>query len=272
MIELSEKLGVGLGFRDDIALEIEENLDSIDFIEIVGDQFFNEKFLNKHVKFLSTKPIVCHFLRFSLGTEGPISQDYLEKARLVVDALKPKWISDHLAITSIDDVDIGHLSPLLFSEQAALAVAEKVTEIQNKLNTLMLIENIASDFQYPGGTITEQEFVRIVCSNSSCGFLLDLNNLYVNCYNRNMSALEYVSDFPLEYCVQIHVAGFEENEGILVDSHSSQVHDDIFYLLHEVSGAVAFPNVSLERDKNFPNISEILSDLSKCRKAIGYEI
>jgi len=42
---------------------------------------------------------------------------------------------------------------------------------------------------------------------TGCGLLLDVNNVYVSCFNHDLDPFEFVRAIPRERVVQFHLAG-----------------------------------------------------------------
>src|SRR5690606_15242675 len=80
----------------------------------------------------------------------------------------------------------------------------------------------------------EARFLTELCRRSSCGLLLDLFNLHVNCTNFDLDPFDLIDRIPLDRVVEIHVAGGAEHRGFLLDSHSAAVPDRVWELLDDV--------------------------------------
>src|SRR5258705_10037374 len=57
--------------------------------------------------------------------------------------------------------------------------------------------------------MSEMDFIRGIVQRTGCGLLLDLNNVFVSATNHGYSALDYLSDFPIEHVGEIHLRSEE---------------------------------------------------------------
>src|SRR5258708_33045053 len=79
----------------------------------------------------------------------------------------------------------------------------------------------------------ENDVIGGITCRSGCGLLLDVNNVFVSATNHGFSALDYLSDFPLERVGEIHLAGHaeqsdDEGERLLIDSHDGPGADAVW--------------------------------------------
>jgi uncharacterized protein (UPF0276 family) len=51
--------------------------------------------------------------------------------------------------------------------------------------------------------------------------LLDINNLYVSARNHGFSAMEYLNALPEQSIAQIHLAGHQDCESHIIDTHDT---------------------------------------------------
>lgn len=261
-------LGVGIGWREELDAELERNLEAVDFLEIVGDQCFEPANRERIVAWSRRLPVVCHFLGLSLGTDEPANEDYVRAVENVLRELEPRWFSDHLAVTRVQDVDLGHLSPVSFTEQTVEIVARKAAAMQKRCGLPLLLENIAYHFVMPGSTLTEWELISRIVEDADCGLLLDLNNLHVNARNHGYDPYHLLRHIPLDRVVQVHIAGGFSRNGVLIDSHAHPVPDEVFDYLDYVCRHSAVSTVLLERDRNFPAFGELADEMSRARSIV----
>jgi uncharacterized protein (UPF0276 family) len=104
----------------------------------------------------------------------------------------------------------------------------------------------------------ETDFVRELARRSGCGLLLDVNNVFVSATNHGFSALDYLSDFPLERVGEIHLAGHaeqsdDEGERLLIDSHDGPVADAVWTLFDIVLGRCGPIPTLVEWDSKIPD-------------------
>lgn len=261
-------LGVGLGYREELDAQLDANLSKVDFLEIVGDQCFDLAMRKRIVGWSRRLPTVCHFLGLSLGTDEALDERYVRAVEGVLQEIQPVWFSDHLAVTRVQDVELGHLSPVAFTDETVEIVARKAAAVQRRCRLPFLLENISYHFVMPGASLAEWDLLSRVVEAADCGLLLDLNNLYVNATNHGYDPYEFLRNIPLDRVVQVHIAGATERDGVLIDSHADSVSDEVFEYLDYLCRHSAISAVLLERDRNFPPFDELAHEMTRARSSL----
>jgi uncharacterized protein (UPF0276 family) len=261
-------LGVGLGLRRELAQSIFDNQSSIDWLELVPENFMGlggraERLLKQAKKQF---PLVSHGINLSLGSADELNMEYLSALKSFMDYIDAPWFSDHLCFSSVDGVYMHDLLPLPLNKEVVEHVAQRIRFVQDFIGRPLLIENISFYMQMPGSQMFEAEFLTRILEEADCGLLLDVNNVYVNSINHGFSPQIFLDAIPLERTVQIHVAGHKHIDEHLIDTHGESVIQPVYDLLEYVLSKVSVNAVMLERDQNFPPFSEILEELSAIRK------
>lgn len=262
-------IGVGLGYRPEIKNEILSHLNrDIDWIEIISERYLGQpvEFLNP---MLGRCPIIPHGVELSVGTEGDLDANYLVKLSKLANDVQAPWVSDHLAFTRTEEIEIGNLTPLEFKDDVIRKVVSKVRYIQEFINRPFLLENITYYFNIQG-EMTEAEFITRIVSEADCGILLDVANLYYNSENIGYDPYRFLEIIPLDRIVQVHLAGGKKDErGKWVDTHSEPVQGPVWELFEYLAKRVSIKGVLIERDQNFPeDFSEILQDIRRAKNIL----
>jgi uncharacterized protein (UPF0276 family) len=156
--------------------------------------------------------------------------------------------------------------PVQFTDENAIFIANKIRTTSRALGIPFLIENIAYYFPLPGATLSEVDFLIRVLEAAHCGLLLDVANLHANAVNHGFDPHVFIDRLPPEAIVEIHVAGGAMRDGIYIDTHGHALSEDVLSLL-DYALAVTRPNaVVLEREKNFPPIEELVSEVREVRR------
>jgi uncharacterized protein (UPF0276 family) len=263
-------LGAGLAYQPSLLPSLLQHRDSIDLIEYGTEYFMNARPEELSAAESIRLPYVYHGVDLSTGTAGPLEQNYVEAFAALVARSAPAWCSDHLSVSRVGASTLRGLSPVRFSTELAERVAANIVSLQKRLGTVFLIENIAPYFSIPGSEMREGEFFREVIERSGCGMLLDLANLVSAEINVGIDIPQYFRDIPLESVVEIHIAGGARVDDRYVDTHGSPVPDPVWELLRRVADGTDVKAVVLERDRNFPVFDELLDDLAKARRIIGW--
>jgi len=262
-------LGVGLGYREPYRADVFLHRGRIGFLEIVADHYLDptpEK--ERELELLAAHfTLVPHALDLSVASAEGVDADYLRRLARLVNSLDPPWWSDHVAFTRAGGVSVGHLTPTVFSAEAAAALARNVEEVRARIDAPLLLENITYSLTLPGAEMGEAEFLCEVLERTGCGLLLDVTNLYTNSVNHGYDPREFLRSLPPERVVQVHFAGGHWHHGSLVDSHSRPTPEEVWRLFDETLRLAPVKGASLERDEDLPPFPEILGELERARAA-----
>jgi uncharacterized protein (UPF0276 family) len=114
-------------------------------------------------------------------------------------------------------------------------------------------------------TVPEWEFLGRMAEEADCGLLLDVNNVYVSCFNHGWDARTYIENIPHERVVQYHLAGHTHCGTHIIDSHSDHVIDEVWELYRlsdRLSGGRA---TLLEWDEDIPAFEVVHAEALKAR-------
>ena len=261
-------LGVGIGWRNEIAGEILANREHIDFVEIISEHYLNvapEKLAS--VSTLAAKlPVIPHGIDLSIGTDTPVEEEYLDGLATLVNLVDAPWYSDHLCFTRVPGYSIGQLTPLQFTDEAVETVVRKTKLVTERIPRPFALENITYYFAIPKGQMTEAEFITRVLEGADIGLLLDVTNVFINASNHGFDPYKFLRSIPLERVVQLHLAGGIQKEGKWVDTHNQPVPEEVFELTDFIVANAPVKGVLLERDENFPvSFQDLTDELARMR-------
>jgi hypothetical protein len=60
-----------------------------------------------------------------------------------------------------------------------------------------------------------------MAEESDCGLLLDVNNVYVSCFNHDLDPEDFIRSLPHERIVQFHLAGHTDCGTHIIDTHET---------------------------------------------------
>ena len=264
------KLGSGIGFREPWFYPLTSGEGrKIDFLEITADHFMdapNWK-IDQLKKLKESFTLIPHALDLSIGSSEGIDEVYLEKLAEVIDLTCPPYWSEHLAFTKAAGLELGHLAPLPFTDEAVDVVSSNIAKISSVIGKPLILENITYGITMPGHEMSEAEFIAKVLGSSSCGWLLDVTNLYINSVNHSFDPLLFLQQAPTERVIQLHYVGFTKNtKGYLIDDHGSAVNEEIWALMDEVlKQCPGVKGTILERDSKLPLFHEIIEETDRAR-------
>ena len=260
--------GAGLGLRRDIIDDLENTTPkNVDFMEIAPENWIDVggSIGQRLHTFTEKFPFVTHGLSLSLGSPAPLDYVLLEKIKKFLDLHHIAFYTEHLSYCS----DAGHLydlMPIPFTNDAIKYVASRIQDTQNILERKIAIENV-SYYASPGQEISELDFLNGILEESGCMLLLDINNVYVNSINHKYDPLRYLEGLPRDKIAYMHIAGHsQEDTDLIVDTHGANVIEPVWNLLkHAYKEFGPIPTL-LERDFNFPPITDLLTEVSTIKK------
>ena len=221
-------LGFGLGLRTDHYHSILETSPNLDWLEIISENYMVPG--GKPLYFLdrirANYPMVMHGVSLSIGSSTELDLSYLRDLRALADRVEPAWISDHLCWTGVHGQNMHDLLPLPYNEETARHVAERVDVVQDYLGRRILLENVSSYASYIDSTMSEWEFISLICEKADCLLLLDVNNIYVSSFNHAFDPRQFIDGVPAGRVQQIHLAGHHNHGDYIIDTHDAPVIGD----------------------------------------------
>jgi uncharacterized protein (UPF0276 family) len=205
-------------------------------------------------------PLSLHGVGMSLGSTDPLDVSHVRKLQRLIARVEPALVSEHLCWSGVDGRSLNELLPLPYTEEALAHVTAKVGELQHAIGRELLIENISSYIAFPQATIPEWEFVAEVARRSGCKLLLDINNIYVNAVNHGFDADEYLAAMPAASIAEIHLAGFEERENFLIDTHGARVAPPVWALYRRAIERLGPRPTLIEWDTDIPPLETLLAE------------
>ncbi len=274
---------VGLGWRKELAPSILSNLDQIDVVEVILDDYFTAS--SRELRALRTLgeqvPVVYHGVGLGLASAHAIDQRRLQNLTRVLNFLAPPTWSEHLAFVRADGREIGHLAAPPRTRATVDGALENLDRIKKTVGSTPALENIATLIDPPGSKIAEPLWIHAITQESGCPLLLDLHNLYSNALNFGFDPVAYLHSFPLDRVELVHLSGgmwIPEPRGFqsrpegkrLLDDHVHDVPPAVFGLLSELARTVSQPlTVLIERDGLYPKFTSLLREVGYTRKVLS---
>lgn len=213
-------------------------------------------------------PILTHGLALSIGGFDPWDQAYLRELNQLIQRTGSPWHSEHLCFTSVDGIFTHELLPLPFTPAAARHAAQRAREVQQSISVPLLLENITYYAELGQAALDEADFITDVLEDADCGWLLDVNNVYVNSVNFGFDPRVWLARMPLQRVRQMHIAGHERFDGLVIDTHGTPVIDPVVELMQWTLSRIGRPvPVLLERDNHIPELDELLAERQRIQIA-----
>lgn len=249
----------GVGFKPEHYLEIMSSQQPIGFFEVHAENYMGDGG-PPHAQLAHIRrdyALSLHGVGLSIGSMQDLDRDHLARLKLLCERYQPESFSEHLAWSSHGTVFLNDLLPLPYTNETLRCVCDHVDQVQSTLGRQMLLENPATYLLFAESTIPETEFLAEIARRTSCGLLLDVNNVFVSATNHGTDAEAYLASFPLAPVGEIHLSGHavtqdETDALLLIDTHDTQVADPV-WALYESLIARKGPVASLvEWDDNIP--------------------
>ncbi len=257
--------GVGLGLRNCHYQTIISEQPDVPWFEVLIDNYMvnGGLALDRLEKIRESYPLVFHGVGLSIGSTDPLNFDYLKSLKQLIERFQPAWISEHLSWVSVGNNYLHDLMPLPFTQETITHLVSRIKNVQDYLDTPLLLENVSSYFSYQTTTLNEWDFLNEVASQSGCTLLLDLNNIYVNSINHGFDSQYYLHKILTKYVKQFHLAGYSQQEHHLLDSHGEMVHDPVWQLYQQALAYFGDIPASIEWDNQIPAWEVLMGEKNK---------
>lgn len=261
--------GAGLGLRRALMGPLLSMADTaVDFLELAPENWIGVG--GRYAKGLEALgerfPFVMHGLSLDIGGPDPLDMELLAGVSDLLRRFDVPVYSEHLSYCAAD----GHLYDLLpipFTDEAVRYVSDRVTRVQDQLGMPLVLEN-SSYYAQAHRDMDEATFICAIVAETGCELLLDVNNVYVNSVNHGYEPLAFIDALPLQSVRYLHIAGhYDEAPDLKVDTHGTEVIDQVWGLLDETYARLGALPTLLERDFNFPKMEDLLLEIERIRKA-----
>jgi uncharacterized protein len=266
----------GLGWRPPLALGILSNLDRIDVVEVIADDFFNASRTERRaLRTLAAQvTVTLHGVSLGLASSVTVDRRRLDLTARLCEEIRPLSWSEHLAFVRGGGIEIGHLAAPPRCDETIEGTLKNLSLAHAIVGVAPQVENIATLIDPPLSRYDEATWVSEIICNSQSDLLLDLHNLYANATNFGFHPVDLISRIPSGRVRGIHLAGGKwvgnGNVRRVLDDHLHDVPDPVYALLEEI-GARTQPGLTviLERDGDFPSIESLLDQLDRAREALA---
>ena len=267
----------GLGWRSPLALGILSNLDRIDLVEVIADDFFNaSRNERRALQTLAAQvPVTLHGVSLGLASSVAVDPRRLDRTARLCEEIRPLSWSEHLAFVRGGGIEIGHLAAPPRCEETIEGALKNLSLARTIVGIAPQVENIATLIDPPLSRYDEAAWVSEIIRNSKSDLLLDLHNLHANATNFGFDPMDLISQIPPGRVRGIHLAGGKwvgkGDDRRVLDDHLHDVPDPVYALLEKV-GARTEPRLTviLERDGDFPSIECLLDQLERAREALAH--
>jgi uncharacterized protein len=263
----------GIGLRQPHYADLFGAPPPLGFVEVHSENFFADGGAALAVLHQARElyPVSLHGVGLALGSAAGLDPWHLDRLQRLVQRIEPVRVSDHSCFARAPlrpggpVVHASDLLPIAFTDEALAIMAGNVMQVQERLRRPMLVENLSSYVSFADDTMSEPEFFAQLCRRSGCGMLLDVNNLMVNALNAGANdpvgaCCAFVDALSPGIVGEIHLAGYQQTEDIVIDDHGSRVRPDVWRVYaHALKRFGAVPTL-VEWDTDLPAFGVLLGE------------
>jgi len=247
-------LGIGVGLRSTHFNYILQHQPAVDWFEAISENFMDSGGRPRYVlnQIAEQYPVALHGVSMSIGSTDPLDLSYLKKLKQLAHEINATWVSDHLCWTGVLGANSHDLLPLPLNDITLRHVSARVKQAQDVLQRPLILENPSTYIGFTESTLDEPDFLRELVAQTGCGLLLDVNNVYVSCFNDGTDPVKYLQSFPYDNVVQMHLAGHQHCGTHIIDTHDQPVCDAVWELFRLAWQQTHNASTLLEWDGDVP--------------------
>lgn len=261
--------GVGMGLRAPHFRQLAGQDHGIPWLELLADNLVGRGgVVPRQLDVLAERyALTLHCVGMNLGGTDPLDPGYLRAIGALARRLGVSLVSDHLCFTAHRGSHYHELLPLPFDDESVRHVASRIVRVQDMLGCRIAVENVSA-YLRAKAPLEEAAFIAAVCAEADCHLLLDINNLYVNQVNLGFDAARALGMLPLSRVREIHLAGYRETDGYLVDTHDCAVAEPVWALFRQASRLLPSVPVCIEWDHQVPPLHVLIAEVRRAA-AVG---
>lgn len=260
----------GIGLRAPHHREVLATRPQVAWWEVHSENFFAEGGNAIHFLYSVREhyTISLHGVGASLGGFDTLFERHLEKLARLVKRIEPAAVSEHLCWSSSGDAHFNDLLPLPYTHAALAQVCERIERMQTRLGRRILVENVSSYLQWKDAEFSECDFLVEVARRTGCGLLLDINNIHVSASNHGWDASAYIDAIPAELVGEIHLAGYEQCDDFLIDTHGRAVQPGVWELYEYALLNLGAKPTLIEWDTDIPPLSVLMAEAAEAEERL----
>ena len=267
----------GLGLKPQHFAEILATRPDLGFFEIHAENYLvaGGPFHHYLSRIRDHYPLSIHGVGLSIGAEGPLDIDHLDRLVVLLDRYQPQSFSEHLAWSTHHGRFFNDLLPLPYDRTTLNRVCDHLDQTQNHLQRRILLENPATYVEFAASTMDEATFITEIVRRTGCGLLLDVNNAYVSAVNHHRDPHAYLAALPLSAVGEIHLAGFAEDQDaagapLLIDTHGAPIAAAVWDLYAFALEQLGPTPTLIERDNHIPALEVLIAEARCAERWLGY--
>ena len=164
-----------------------------------------------------------------------------------VKSVGSAWLAQDVAICFVGDqpgysIDLGYFIPPILTRASLEEAIQRVTEVMEQVNALLLLEPAPITFVV--GDMTIYEWLGELATTTDCGLLLDAGHLVSHQFALGKSRttlLEGLDALPWDRVIELHLAGgviqkgkLDDDKRYYLDAHELPVLDESWQVFRYV--------------------------------------
>ena len=265
----------GVGYKPQHFAAIMADAGPVGWLEVHAENYMGQggRPLAQLCRLAERFPISVHGVGLSIGGEGPLDTEHLDRLRHLCGWLNPASFSEHLAWSTHDGAYLNDLLPVPYTPATLARVCDHIDQVQDVLRRQMLLENPSTYVALAETAMDEVDFLAEIARRTGCGLLLDVNNVYVSGNNQNFAPEAYLDAFPLHLVGEIHLGGHDEDRDdmgrrLLIDSHGAEVVDPVWALYARVVRKSGPRPTLIEWDNDVPEWPLLAAEAARAARLL----
>jgi uncharacterized protein (UPF0276 family) len=249
---------------------------TVDFLEVHSENFFTNQLGGGGAARATLArarqhwPISLHGVGLALGSAVDLDSWHLDQLADLVERTDPLLVSDHACFARGGNVHASDLLPIPFSKAALDVLCSNVSQVQERLQRTIAVENLSAYFAWHAADYSETQFLAELTKRTGCKLLVDVNNIYVNALNTIKAGADidplqncksWLDQIPSDAVAELHVAGHNAMDDIVIDDHSCAVNEPVWTLYRHALQRFGQVQTLVEWDTDVPPLDVLILQL-----------
>jgi uncharacterized protein (UPF0276 family) len=150
--------------------------------------------------------------------------------------------------------------------------------VQERLKRTIAVENLSAYFAWHAADYSETQFLAELTQRTGCKLLVDVNNIYVNALNAIKAGADidplqncksWLDQIPSDVVAELHVAGHNAMDDIVIDDHSCAVNEPVWALYRHAVQRFGRVQTLVEWDTDVPPLDVLIEQLRMAKATTG---
>ena len=246
---------------------------ALPFVEVHSENFFADGGAALQVLHAvrAHTAVSLHGVGLALGSAAGLDRWHLERLARLVERIDPVRVSDHASFARVAVADAvvhaADLLPIAFTPASLDILVANVQQVQDRLRRPIAVENLSAYLAWADDALAEPAFFNTLARRTGCALLLDVNNLVVNALNDGaepvVAACAWIDALDPAIVAEVHLAGYSEQHGIVIDDHGSRVHAPVWEVYAHAMRRLGPRPTLIEWDTDVPALEVLLDEAAQ---------